>query len=111
MQTILRIVVPTALSGIIAAILLGFGRIIGETMVVLLVAGGKIQIPDFTKGLGVLTEASHTMTGIIAQETGEVDQGSIHWRALFMIGLVLFFISLAVNWTAQGILRRFQKHT
>jgi len=110
MQTILRIIVPTALSGIIAAVLLGFGRIIGETMVVLLVAGGKIQIPDFSKGIGVVGEAAHTMTGIIAQETGEVDRGSLHWRALFMVGLVLFSISLAVNWGAQIILRRFQRH-
>jgi phosphate transport system permease protein len=110
MQTILRIIVPTALSGIIAAILLGFGRIIGETMVVLLVAGGKIQIPDFSKGIGVVGEAAHTMTGIIAQETGEVDRGSLHWRALFMVGLVLFSISLAVNWGAQIVLRRFQRH-
>ena len=110
MQTILKILVPTAMSGIIAAVLLGFGRIIGETMVVLLVAGGKIQIPDYTLGLGVVTEAAHTMTGIIAQETGEVNQGSLHWRALFMVGLVLFFISLIVNWTAQIILKRFQRH-
>ena len=97
-------------SGIIAAILLGFGRIIGETMVVLLVAGGKIQIPDLSLGPAVVTEAAHTMTGIIAQETGEVDQGSLHWRALFMVGLVLFFISLVVNYCAQIILKRFQRH-
>ena len=78
-------VVPTALSGIIAAVLLGFGRIIGETMVVLLVAGNRIKIPDS------LTDPAHTMTGIIAQELGEVDNGSLHWRALFMVGMVLFF--------------------
>lgn len=109
LQTVFRVVVPTALSGIIAAILLGFGRIIGETMVVLLVAGNKIQIPDFTAGLGVITQPVHTMTGIIAQELGEVDKGSLHWRALFMVGMVLFFISLAVNYSAQKILRKFQK--
>ncbi|HSG72241.1 MAG TPA: phosphate ABC transporter permease subunit PstC, partial [Planctomycetaceae bacterium] len=78
LQTILRIIVPTALSGIISAVLLGFGRVIGETMVVLLCAGNRIDIPDFTEGLGVVFEPVHTMTGIIAQELGEVVNGSIH---------------------------------
>ncbi len=109
LQTILRVVCPTALSGIIAAVLLGFGRIIGETMVVLLVAGNKIKIPDFSAGLGVVTQPAHTMTGIIAQELGETDNGSLHWRALFMVGMVLLFISLAVNYSAQRILKRFQQ--
>ena len=108
LQTILRIVVPGALSGIIAAILLGFGRIIGETMVVLLVAGGSISIPDFSAGIGVVTQPVHTMTGIIAQETGEVDQGSIHYRALFMLGMVLFSISLMINYAAQKIVHKYQ---
>ena len=108
MQTILRVVAPAAVSGILAAILLGFGRVIGETMVVLLVAGNKIAIPEFSEGLGVLTQPAHTMTGIIAQETGEVDKGSLHWRALFMVGLILFVISLAINFLAQKIIHRFR---
>ncbi len=106
-QTVLRVIVPTAISGIIAAILLGFGRVIGETMVVLLVAGNKISIPDFSDGLGVLTQPVHTMTGLIAQETGEVNQGSLHWRALFMVALVLFMISLTVNYISQTLIRRY----
>lgn len=109
LQTVFRVVVPTAVSGVIAAVLLGFGRIIGETMVVLLVAGNKIKIPDFTEGLGVVTQPAHTMTGIIAQELGEVDSGSLHWRALFMVGMVLFVISLLVNFAAQRVLKKFQK--
>lgn len=109
LQTVFRVVVPTSISGVIAAILLGFGRIIGETMVVLLVAGNKIKIPDFTEGLGVVAQPAHTMTGIIAQELGEVDSGSLHWRALFMVGMVLFVISLLVNFLAQKALKRFQK--
>lgn len=109
LQTVFRVVVPTAISGMIAAILLGFGRIIGETMVVLLVAGNKIKIPDFTEGVGVIAQPAHTMTGIIAQELGEVDAGSLHWRALFMVGMVLFVISLIVNFSAQRVLKRFQK--
>lgn len=109
LQTVFRVVVPTAVSGLIAAILLGFGRIIGETMVVLLVAGNKIKIPDFSEGLGVVAQPTHTMTGIIAQELGEVDSGSIHWGALFIVGMVLFVIALAVNFTAQQVLKRLQK--
>lgn len=107
LQTILKVIVPTALSGIVAAILLGFGRIIGETMVVLLVAGNKIAMPEFSQGLGILTQPTHTMTGIIAQETGEVEQGSLHWRALFMVGMVLFTISLILNSFAQQVLKRY----
>ena len=109
LQTVFRVILPTALSGIIAAILLGFGRIIGETMVVLLVAGNKIQIPDFNAGLGVIAQPAHTMTGIIAQELGEVERGSLHWRALFMVGMVLFVISLIINYIAQWVVKRFHK--
>ena len=108
LQTILRITVPAALSGIISAVLLGFGRVIGETMVVLLCAGNRIAIPDFTAGLGVVTQPTHTMTGIIAQEMGEVAVGSIHYRALFVIGLMLFILSLLINYGAQTIVRRYR---
>lgn len=108
LQTVLKIIVPASLSGIISAVLLGLGRVIGETMVVLLCAGNRIAIPDFTAGLAVITQPVHTMTGIIAQETGEVVQGSIHWRALFMVGIVLFFLSLAINYVAQRIVRRYR---
>lgn len=109
LQTVFRVVVPTAVSGIIAAILLGFGRIIGETMVVLLVAGNKIKIPDFSEGIGAIAQPAHTMTGIIAQELPEVDGGSLHWRALFMVGMVLFLVALAVNFSAQQVIKRFHK--
>ena len=108
LQTIIQITVPAGLSGIMAAILLGFGRVIGETMVVLLCAGNRIEIPDMSAGLGVIFQPVHTMTGIIAQEMGEVVRDSIHYRALFMIGVVLFLISLLVNWLAQKIVRRYR---
>jgi phosphate transport system permease protein len=55
-----------------------------------------------------MVEPVHTMTGIIAQEMGEVVRGSIHYRALFMVGLVLFLLSLAINFLAQRILRRYR---
>ncbi|MGB0372967.1 MAG: phosphate ABC transporter permease subunit PstC [Opitutales bacterium] len=108
-QTTLQIVVPTAFSGIISAVMLGFGRVIGETMVVLLCAGNRIKIPDFTEGLGIFVEPVHTMTGIIAQEMGEVVHSSLHYRALFMVGIILFFISLVVNFGAQRVVKRFNR--
>jgi phosphate transport system permease protein len=108
LQTILQITVPAALSGIMAAILLGFGRVIGETMVVLLCAGNRIETPDLGAGIGAIFQPVHTMTGIIAQEMGEVVRDSIHYRALFMIGVVLFLISLLVNFLAQKIVRRYR---
>ncbi len=108
LQTIVRIIVPAALSGIVSAVLLGLGRVIGETMVVLLCAGNRLTIPDFSAGLGVVTQPVHTMTGIIAQEMGEVVPGSIHYRALFVVGLLLFFIALGLNFLAQKIVRKYK---
>jgi phosphate transport system permease protein len=108
LQTIFRVVFPAAISGILAAVLLGLGRVIGETMVVLLVAGNRIEIPDFTEGLGVFFQPAHTLTGIIAQELGEVPFGSVHYRALFVVGMLLFAIVLGINWTAQRMLHKFR---
>ena len=108
LQTIARVIVPASLSGIVSAILLGLGRVIGETMVVLLCAGNRIAIPDFSQGLGAVFQPVHTMTGIIAQEMGEVVRGSTHYRALFMVGLVLFTITLGINWLAQRFVARFR---
>lgn len=109
LQTTIRVIVPSALSAIISAIMLGFGRVIGETMVVLLCAGNRIKIPEFTNGLGVFFEPVHTMTGIIAQEMGEVVQGSVHYRALFMVGIVLFFTSMLINIGAQWVVKKYRK--
>ncbi len=108
LQTAFRVILPSAASGVFAAVLLGFGRVIGETMVVLIVAGNRIAIPDFTKGIGVVTEPGHTMTGIIAQAMGEAAKDSIDYWALFMVGLVLFTITLIINYIGQKILHRFE---
>ena len=108
LQTVFLVIIPAAVSGILAAILLGLGRVIGETMVVLLVAGNRIKIPDFTQGLGVIFQPSHTLTGIIAQELGEVPYGSIHYRALFVVGMLLILIVLVINWGAQHLLEKFR---
>ena len=107
-QTTMRIIVPTALSGIISAVLLGIGRVIGETMVVLLCAGNRIQIPQLSEGMGVVFEPVHTMTGIIAQEMGEVAQGSMHYRALFCVGIVLFVLTLVINLIAQKLFHHYR---
>ena len=109
LQTTFRVIVPSALSGIISAIMLGFGRVIGETMVVLLCAGNRIKIPEFSDGLGVFFQPVHTMTGIIAQEMGEVVRGSVHYRALFMVGIVLFIASLIINVSAQYVVKKYNK--
>lgn len=108
LQTVGRVIVPASLSGIVSAILLGLGRVIGETMVVLLCAGNRIAIPDFSQGVGAFFQPVHTMTGIIAQEMGEVVRGSTHYRALFMVGLFLFTITLGINWLAQRFVARFR---
>jgi phosphate transport system permease protein len=105
-QNTFRVMIPAAFSGILAAVLLGFGRVIGETMVVLLVAGNRIKIPDFTAGLGTFFQPAHTLTGIIAQELGEVPLGSVHYRALFVVGILLFAIVLAINATAHRFVKK-----
>jgi phosphate transport system permease protein len=89
--------------------MLGFGRVIGETMVVLLCAGNRIKVPEFSDGLGVFFQPVHTMTGIIAQEMGEVVRGSVHYRALFMVGIVLFIASLIINVSAQYVVKKYNK--
>jgi phosphate transport system permease protein len=108
-QTTFRVMIPAAFSGILAAVLLGFGRVIGETMVVLLVAGNRIKIPDFTAGLGTFFQPTHTLTGIIAQELGEVPLGSVHYRALFVVGILLFVVVLGINATAHHFVNKVRK--
>ncbi len=99
-DTIRHVVVPSAMPGISVAVLLGFGRAIGETMVVLMATGNAAIIP---KGM---LDPVRTMTGTIAAEMGEVARGSPHFAALFMIGCVLFVISFAVNMVANYAIRR-----
>lgn len=110
LQTVFRVIIPAASSGIVAAILLGLGRILGETMVVLLVAGNRIAIPDFSDGIGTVFQPAHTLTGIIAQELGEVSRGSSHWQALFMVGILLFVLSLLINYVSRLVVRRFRHY-
>lgn len=102
-QTICRVVLPAARSGVVAAVLLGLGRAIGETMTVLMVTGNAAVIPE---GLSGFLRPVRTLTATIALEMGETPQGSTHYHALFAIGLVLFAATLAVNGAADIIVRR-----
>jgi phosphate transport system permease protein len=94
-QTIRRIVLKAAMPGIIAAIMLGIGRVIGETMAVMMITGNAAHIP------GSIFEPVRTMTATIAAEMGETVRGGLHYRALFAIGLVLFVITFLVNFVAD----------
>ena len=100
-QTIWRVVVPAARSGIVIAIMLGIGRAIGETMAVMLVTGNAANIPDF--GPAAFFQPIRTMTATIAAEMGEVAQGSVHYSVLFTIGIVLFIITFLINALASRL--------
>ncbi len=103
LETLVRITLPASLSGIVAAVMLGVGRAIGETMVVLMVAGNSPQIPE---GWWGIFQPVRTMTAAIAAEAGETAQGGAHYSALFVIGLFLFLITFGVNFTADRLVRR-----
>ncbi len=99
-QTIRRILLPAASSGIAAGVMLGIGRVLGETMAVMMVTGNAAVIPH------TLLQPVRTMTATIAAEMGEVVRGGDHYYALFGIGLVLFLISFGVNLAAGIFLQR-----
>lgn len=99
-ETIRYVSLPSALSGVTAAIMLGVGRAIGETMTVLMVAGGALAVPVSP------TEPMMPMTVAIASGIGNAVRGGLQYQALFAIGLVLFVITLAVNLIADRVLER-----
>jgi phosphate transport system permease protein len=101
-QTLTKIVVPAAGSGISTAIILGLGRAVGETMTVLMVAGGAAIVPKS------IFDPVRPMTSTIAAEMGEAVMGGLHYHALFAIGLILFLITLGVNIIAEIISRRYR---
>jgi phosphate transport system permease protein len=102
-QTIFLVTLPAAKTGVLTAVMLGLGRAIGETMTVMMVTGNAPVIPH-----GLFTPV-RTMTATIAAEMGEVANGSDHYHVLFLLGIVLFFISLAVNLTASSIIAQQKK--
>ncbi len=101
--TIFRILLPQARSGILNAIILGTNRVIGETMVVLMIAGGATMIPSS------IFDPVRPLTSAIAGEMGEVELGSTHYFALFMIGVVLMVISTAFTLIAMKLKRSKEK--
>jgi len=102
-QIIWRVTLPAARSGVLTAIMLGIGRVIGETMTVMMVTGNAPVMPT---GLASLFRPTRTMTATIAAEMGEVANGSVHYHALFLIGILLFLISLGVNLLAARFVFR-----
>ena len=105
-QTIWRVTLPAAKSGVLTAIMLGVGRAIGETMTVMMVTGNA---PIMARGLSALFMPTRTMTATIAAEMGEVAKGSVHYHTLFLIGGILFIISLIVNIIASAMVFRVKK--
>ncbi len=102
-QTLVRVTLPAALSGIIASVMLGMGRAIGETMTVLMATGNAAAMPHS------FLDAVRTMTATIAIELGEVAFGSAHYHALFVIGFVLFVMTFLVNLVSDLILQKYQE--
>jgi phosphate transport system permease protein len=102
-QTIWRVVVPAARSGILMALMLGMGRAIGETMAVMMVTGNAARLPD---SLTALIRPIRTMTATIAAEMGEVASGSTHYHVLFGIALVLFLFVLAITLASSRVMFR-----
>lgn len=102
-QTVSKVILPAAFSGVSASIILGFGRAIGETMIVLMCAGNAANM---TANIFL---SVRTMTATIAAEMGEVSQGSDHYYSLFFIGIVLFTITFFLNLIAEIIINRMRK--
>ncbi|MFN7696915.1 MAG: phosphate ABC transporter permease subunit PstC [Deltaproteobacteria bacterium] len=103
-QVILRVVVPAALPGIAAAVILGVGRAIGETLVVLMASGNAAVLEPFDP-----TTSARTVTATIAAELGEVTQGDPHWRVLFLLGTLLFVITFALNRAGAAVIERLHR--
>ena len=105
-QTIWRVTLPAARSGVLTAVMLGIGRAIGETMAVMMITGNAAVMPT---GLSALFSPTRTLTATIAAEMGEVATGSTHYHVLFLIGIVLFLFSLAINAIASAVIFRQKK--
>jgi len=102
-QTVWKVTVPAAMSGIVAAVMLGMGRVIGETMAVLMVTGNAAVMT------GSPFKSVRTMTATIAAEMGEVTYGSEHYQALFWVGIVLLMATFGLNLIAQRMMRKWHR--
>lgn len=99
-ETIKNVLVPAASSGIIAAVMLGIGRAIGETMTVMMVTGNAAQIPTS------FLMSGRTMTATIAAEMGDTVRNGTHYHALFAVGIVLLFMTTVINLIADRVLTK-----
>lgn len=106
-QTIWRVIVPAARSGILAGVMLGIGRAIGETMTVLMVSGNAAVMPT---SWNALFHSVRTLTGTIAAEMGETDRTGLHYNSLFVIGAILFLITFLINLVADISLQRVRRN-
>lgn len=102
--TLLKVTIPAAAPGIIAAVMLGLGRAIGETMTVLMATGNAALMP------GGFYDSVKTITATIAIEMGEVPYRTTHYYALFAIAIVLFFMTLIANVVGEFFIHRFRKY-
>ena len=102
-QTLIKVTIPSAMSGIVASVMLGMGRAIGETMTVLMACGNAPALPSS------FMDSVRTMTATIAIELGETVQGGIHYRSLFVIGFVLFIMTFLVNLISDLVLQKYQR--
>lgn len=102
-QLVYRALVPAAKNGLLAAVLLGVGRAVGETMAVLMATGHAVHVPRS------VFDSVRTLTATIAAELGEASQGSDHYRVLFIIGVLLFTITFVVNLTADLVVKGIRK--
>lgn len=102
-QLIYKVLLPAAKTGLLAAVLLGVGRAVGETMAVLMATGHAVHIPDS------VLDSVRTLTATIAAELGETQENSAHYRVLFLIGVLLFSITFVINLTADLIVRGIKK--
>lgn len=102
-QTISHVIIPAALSGITAAIILGIGRAVGETMAVIMVTGNAAIIPE---PIWNILSPVRTLTGTLGIEMGEVAVGSLHYHALFGVAVVLLLITLIINLSALMVMKR-----
>jgi phosphate transport system permease protein len=98
-QIVYRVLLPAAKNGLLAAVLLGVGRAVGETMAVLMATGHAVNIPTSP------FDPVRTLTATIAAELGEASVGSAHYRVLFVIGILLFTITFVVNLTADIVVK------
>jgi len=101
-ETIWKVVIPASVSGLSVAVILGIGTIIGETMIVLMVAGGAAVVPHW------MFDAARPMPAAIAAEMAEAPYRSLHYHALFSIGAILFIITFILSFISNFISKRYR---